>query len=185
MASLGRIDHVEAGLRDLPEKLRAQAPRVAAYYGVYLRQLNTIEDIAQKVLDALVNWQTSGAQLDWVLDLIGVWLGQPRPEGYDNTAYTFILQARVFSRRSTATRNDVYLLVEWLARGLPFAIFDLPPKIIIVQFTDLVLTPQDKAIYAQIITAAIDAVDALEVIYTTSSTAGYDIGLYDQELYAP
>lgn len=183
MTNPGQVDHVKEGLRDLPEKLRAE--RVLAYYAVYLRQMNGIEDLAQTVLDAFVNWQTTGSQFDWVLDLIGVLLGQPRPEGYDNTAYTFILQARVFARRSTATSDDVRRVVEWLARGQPFAIFTLPPKIIIVQFTDLVLTPQDQAIYAQIITAAIDAVDLLEVIYTTSATSGYDFGAYDEELYAP
>lgn len=182
MSRPGQIDHVERGLADIPEKLRGE--RVLRYLSVYLEQFNVIEELAQSVLDAFVQWQVSGSQLDFVLETVGAWLDQPRPDGFDNEQYTFILRARVLIRRSEATREDALRVATFLARGNPVELFSLAPKIIVVVFTDLVLTPSEQAVYAELLTDAIDAVDLLEVQYTTSATAGYDIGEYDEDLYA-
>jgi hypothetical protein len=138
MTNPGQIDHVAFGLADVPEKLRG--PRIDAYLSVYLQQFNAVEDLAQRVLDAFLQWRTPGAQLDFVLETIGVLLGQPRPEGYTNEQYAFLLQARVLGRRSTATRDDVLRVAQFLARGNPVEVFGVAPKILIVQFTDLVLS---------------------------------------------
>lgn len=182
MPNPGQIDHVEFGLADVPEKLRG--PRIDAYLSVYLEQFNVVEDLAQRVLDAFLQWQTTGAQLDFVLDTIGVLLGQLRPDGYTNEQYAFVLGARVLIRRSTATRDDVLRVARYLAQGNPVAVFSVVPKILIVQFVDLVLSAQDQALYGELLTDAIDAVDGLEILYTTSATAGYDVGEYDTDLYA-
>ena len=175
-------DHVARGLAEVPEKLRG--PRIQAYLAVYLRQFAAVEDIAWAVLDALVNWQVTGNQLDFVLDTIGALLDQPRPDGFTNDQYTFILRARVLVRRSTATRGDVQRVVRWLARGQPYIVLFTVPKIVIVEFFDLLLSPQEQQLYAELLTATIDAVDLLSLAIVTSATAGYDIGLYDQDVYA-
>lgn len=179
----GQVDHVAVGLAAVPEKLRGA--RIQAYLAVYLRQFDTIEQLAQTVLDAICNWQTQGAQFDWVLELIGALLMQPRPDGFTDAQYTFVLQARVLVRRSTATRTDVLRVAEFLARGNPVTIFATAPKIIHVTFVDLVLTAQEQAIYEQLLLGAIDAVDKLVINYVTSAVSFYDVGIYDVELYAP
>lgn len=181
MARPGQIDQVIAGLADIPEKLRG--PRVLRYLAVYLTQLNLIEELAQVVLDAFVQWQTTGAQLDFVLDTIGALLDQPRPDNFDNTAYTFILQARTLVRQSSATRDDVIRVATFLAQGNPVSVVSVAPKVLIVEFVDLVLTPQEQDLYEQLLLGAIDAVDGLDVIYATAATAVYDVGNYDEDLY--
>ena len=183
MSNPGQINHVEVGLAAIPEKLRGD--RIQAYLSVYLRQFDTIEQLAQTVLDAICNWQTAGAQFDWVLDLIGALLMQPRPDGFTDAQYTFILQARVIVRRSAATRTDVLRVAEFLARGNPVTIFATAPKILHVTFVDLVLTPQEQGIYEQLLLGAIDAVDKLVINYVTSAAALYDVAIYDVELYGP
>jgi hypothetical protein len=177
-----QLDHVARGLAETPEKLRG--PRIQAYLAVYLAQFNSIEDAVWTVLDAFTNWQTSGAQLDFVLEIIGALLDQPRPDGFDNESYTFILRARVLVRRSTAIRTDVERVVRWLAQGQPYAVLYVVPKVVIIEFIDLVLTPQEQGLYEQLLLDAVDAVDQISVNIATSATASYDIGLYDQDLYA-
>lgn len=181
----GQVDHVAEGVADLPEKLRVDAPRVVAYLSVYLRQINVIEELAQQVLDAFIEWRTTGHQRDWVLQAIGSWLDQPRPEGFSHADYAFILQARVLVRQSTATRDDVIRVAQFLARGNAVQVFFLVPKIVVVVFQDLLLNEQWQGLYTSLLTDAIDAVDSLTIEYTTSETSGYDIGEYDEELYGP
>lgn len=183
MANPGQVDHTSVGLAAVPEKLRGD--RIQTYLSVYLRQFDTIEQLAQTVLDAICNWQTAGAQFNWVLELIGALLMQPRPDGFTDAQYTFILQARVLVRRSTATRTDVLRVAEFLARGNPVTIFATAPKIVHVTFVNLVLTAQEQAIYEQLLRGAIDAVDKLVINYVTTATAFYDVAIYDVELYAP
>jgi hypothetical protein len=179
----GQVNHTEVGLAAVPEKLRGA--RIQTYLSVYLQQFDSIEQLAQTVLDAIVNWQTAGAQFDWVLELIGALLMQPRPDGFTDAQYTFILQARVLVRRSTATRTDVLRVVQFLARGNPASVFVTSPKIIHVTFVNLVLTAQEQTTYEQLLLGAIDAVDKLVINYVTSATAFYDVAIYDVELYGP
>lgn len=182
MHTAAHFDHVARGLAEVPEKLRG--PRIQAYLAVYLAQFAEVEDLAWQVLEALTTWQVTGAQLDFVLDLIGALLDQPRPDGFTNAQYTFILQARVLARRSTATRGDVERVVRWLARGQPYIVIFTVPKIVIVEFVDLLLSEQERDLYGQIITDAVDAVDLVDISMVTAATANYDIGLYDQDVYA-
>lgn len=183
MANPGQIDHVAVGLAQIPEKLRGE--RIQRYLAVYLAQCNDVEDVTQQVVNAFLAWETLGAQPDFVLETIGALLNQPRPDGFDDDEYTFLLRARVLVRRSRATRDDVLRVATFLANGRPVAVFGVVPKILIVQFTDLVLTPQWQGLYEQILLDSIDAVDQLEINYITSATSGYDIGLYDEDLYGP
>lgn len=182
MARPGQIDHVAEGIARLPEKLRA--PRVVQYLSVYLAQFNNLEEPVQQIIEAFLTWQVQGKQFDFVLDTIGALFDQPRPDGFDNEAYAFILQARVLVRRSEATLDDVLAVANYLAQGKTVKVFRTIPKQIIVVFVDLLLTPQEQDLYAQLLTDAIDAVDGLDVQYVTSATAFYDVGLYDTDLYA-
>lgn len=182
MARPGQIDHTAVGLGQIPEKLRGE--RIQRYLAVYLAQFDDIEDAVQTLIEAFLTWETFGAQLDFVLDTIGSLFDQPRPDGFDNARYSFILRARVLVRKSEATRDDVLRVAQFLARDGSAKVFGIVPKIMIVQFIDVVLTPQEREIYTQILTDAIDAVDGLELIFSTSATAGYDVGLYDTDLYA-
>jgi hypothetical protein len=183
MARPGQIDHVEVGLNQVPEKLRGE--RIQRYLGVYLKQFNDLEEAVQQLIEAFLAWETFGAQKDFVLNTIGSLLDQPRPEGFDNNAYSFILQARVLSRKSSATPPDVYRVANFLANGKEVRIFRAIPKILIVVFVDLQVTAQEKALYSRILLDSIDAVDQLEVQFVPSGTAFYDFGEYDAELYAP
>lgn len=179
----GDIDHVAAGIAALPEKLRRA--RIARYLSVYLRQFDSLESVVEAVINAFINWQVPGEQLDFVLDAIGSLVGQPRPDGYDNERYAFILQARVLVRQSEATLPDVYRVANFLAQGKTVRVFGFPPKVIIVVFVDLVLDAEQQALYRQLLLDTIGAVDRLVVQHVTSATAFYDFGEYDEELYAP
>lgn len=183
MARPGQIDHVAAGIADLPEKLRAE--RVVRYLSVYLKQFNDIEEAVQTLIEAFLTWETFGAQRDFVLETIGALLDQPRPDGFDNQQYSFILQARVRVRKSCATQADVVRVAQFLAKGHDVFVFRVVPKIVIVVFVDLLLTSQEQQLYKQLLLDTVDAVDQLNVDYVTSATAFYDVGEYDVELYAP
>lgn len=182
MARPGQIDHVAVGLAQVPEKLRGE--RIQRYLAVYLAQFNDTEEAVQTLIEAFLTWETFGEQLSFVLEIIGSLFNQPRPDGFSNAEYAFILRARVRVRMSQGTRDDVLRVATFLARGHTVTVFGVVPKIMIVQFVDLVLTPQEQALYEQLLTDTIDAVDRLAVIYATSATAFYDIGLYDEDLYA-
>lgn len=182
MANPGQIDHVAVGISELPEKLRAD--RVVRYLSVYLAQFNDIEAAIQQLIEAFLTWQTFGAQLDFVLETIGSVFDQPRPEGFTNDQYAFILGARALSRLSQGVVDNVYRVANYLAQGQPVRIFRLVPKIIVIVFTDVHTTPQQQALYYQILLDSVDAVDRLEVAYVMTGTAFYDFGEYDVELYA-
>jgi hypothetical protein len=179
----GQIDHTERGLADLPERLKR--PRISKYLSVYLRQFNSVEELAWSVIDAFLQWESTGSQYDFVLDTIGTWLNQPRPEGFSNPQYAFILKARTLVRQSKAVRDDVIRVAEFLAQGNPVYVFGIVPKTMIIVFVNLVLTPQETALYQKMLLDTIDAVDGLEVSYVTTAVALYDIGLYDEDLYGP
>lgn len=183
MARPGQIDHVTEGIADLPEKLRAD--RVVRYLTVYLQQCNDVEEALQQLIEAFLAWETFGAQRDFVLDTIGALLNQPRPDGFDNAQYAFVLQARVRVRKSCATQADVTTVAQFLANGGDVFVFRIVPKTVIVVFVDLLLSPQMQVIYKQLLLDAVDAVDQLVVDYVTSAVAFYDVGEYDVELYAP
>jgi hypothetical protein len=183
MARPGQIDHVTAGLEDLPEKLRAA--RVSQYLTVYLQQFNFLEEAVQQVIEAFLTWETLGRQFDFVLDALGALLDQPRPEGFDNQDYTFVLQARVKARKSSATQADVYAVANFLSQGSTVYAFRVVPKVVIVVFVGLTLDSQWQDIYEQILLDSVDAVDQLVIDYVPIETAFYDVGEYDSELYAP
>lgn len=182
MARPGQIDHVAVGLAQVPEKLRGE--RIQRYLAVYLQQYNQIEEAIQQLIEAFLTWETIGNQRTFVLDTIGALFDQPRPDGFTDAQYTFILRARALSRKSEATQSDVYRVASFLANGKPVRVFRVVPKIVVVVFTDLQITAQEREIYDAILLDSIDAVDQLDVQYTTSATAGYDVGLYDEDLYA-
>lgn len=183
MARPGEQDHVAIGNAQIPEKLRGE--RIMRYLDVYLQQFNDVEEAVQQIIEAFLTWETFGAQRDFVLDTIGSLFDQPRPDGFDNNQYAFILRARVRSRKSQGTMADVYVVANFLAQGKTVRIFGLVPKVLVVVFVDLILTPQEAAIYEQILLASIDAVDQLELQTVPTGTAFYDFGEYDEELYAP
>lgn len=155
------------------------------YLDVYLQQFNDVEEAVQTVIEAFLTWETFGAQRDFVLDNIGSLFDQPRPDGFTNEQYAFVIRARVRSRLSEGTSADVYRVANFLANGKTVRVFRLVPKILVVVFVDLLITPQEQAIYEQILLDSIDAVDQLEVNFIPSGTAFYDVGEYDAELYAP
>jgi hypothetical protein len=182
MARPGQLDHVTEGIADLPEKLRAD--RVVRYLSIYLQQCNDIEEALQQVIEAFLNWETPGAQRDFVLETIGALLGQPRPDGFDNAQWAFILQARARVRRSQATQADVLRVAQFLANGGDVFVFRVVPKTVVVIFVDLLLTAQEQKIYRALLLDTVDAVDNLVVDYVTSAVSFYDVGEYDVELYS-
>ena len=190
MANPGQIDHVTARLADIPEKLRGE--RIQRYLGVYLSEINDLESVAQAVINAFFLWETTGKRFDFILEIIGALLDQERPDGFSNDQYSFILQARVRVREqlgpsqgaSSATQKDVQRVAKFLSQGCPVQVFRLVPKIIIVVFCDLVLTPQEQSLYFDLLLDTVDAVDKLSVQYVTNATAFYDFDPYDEGLYA-
>jgi len=178
----GQIDHVAEGIAAQPEKLRKN--RISRYLAVYLAQFDSLEGATLALINAFLNWQTLGNQRNFVLDTIGSWLAQPRPDNYSNEQYVFVLQARVLVRQSSGVENDVYRVALFLALGNQVRVFRLTPKIIHVVFVNLVLSPDDKALYYQLLLDTVDAVDSLEVFYVTNASALYDFSDYDEGLYA-
>ena len=185
MANPGQIDHVAVGVAQLPEKLRVRAPGVVQYLSIYLAQYNDTEELLQRIVDAFLTWETLGAEYSFVLDTIGALFDQPRPDGFTNAQYAFVLGARARARRSTATLADVYRVANFLARGKPVRVFGLVPKNIVIVFVDLQATAAERVIYEQILLDTVDAVDRVDVQYVPTGTSFYDIGEYDAELYAP
>lgn len=181
MANPGQLDHVQQGLADVPEKLRG--PRIQQYLAVYLARLNAIEDVVQLLIDAFFSWENAGSQYNFVLDIIGSLFSQPRPDGFTNQQYVFILQARAIARKSSATLPDVTEVAQFLAKGNTVNVFGLAPNIVLVEFFDLVLTPQEAALYEQILLDSVDAVDQLVLTFNTSATGQYDVDAYDEGLY--
>ena len=181
--AVGQIDHVAQGLGFVPEKLRGE--RIQRYLAVYLQQYNDTEQAVQDLIDAFLNWETIGNAYDFVLETIGALLGQPRPDGFTDEQYAFVLQARARSRRSEATRADVERVAKFLARGGTVKVFPLVPRNMLVVFVDLQATDAEKAVYEQILLDTIGDVDGLSVQYVSTGTAFYDFGEYDSELYAP
>jgi hypothetical protein len=138
----------------------------------------------QQLIDAFLVWETIGAQRDFVLDVIGALLDQPRPDGYDNNQYGFLLQARVRVRKSSATQSDVTTVAQFLARGHDVFVLRVVPKVVFVLFVDLNLSALDQKLYRALLLDTIDAVDELVVDYVSTSTSFYDVGEYDVEIYA-
>lgn len=175
----GEIDHVQEGLSRIPEKLRAD--RIDRYLSIYLQQFDSLEDAVLFLVQAFLNWRTFGNQRDFVLEIIGSWLDQPRPSGFDNDQYAFILQARVLVRRSSATLADVYRVANYLAQDRDVRVFGFVPRTIHVVFFDLVIDAELQALYQQLLLDTVGDVDGLSVFYTTSAAAQYDIDAYDGE----
>lgn len=183
MSRPGQIDHVAVGLAEVPEKLRAD--RVSRYLAVYLQRYNFIEEVAQQVVEGFLAWNAKGNEKDIVLETIGALFDTPRPTGFSNTQYAFILGARAIARQSNATQADVYRLALYLSEGREVKVFRIVPKIVQVVFVDLQATPTEQAVYARLLLDAVDAVDRLDVQFVSTGTAFYDVGAYDSELYAP
>jgi len=181
MANPGQLDHVQQGLADTPEELRK--PRIQQYLALYLARVNSIEQLVQDVLDAFFSWEGSGADIDFVLEIIGALFSQPRPDGFTNQEYAFILQARAIARKSSATLGDLTTLARFLAGGKPVRVFGLQPKVVLVQFVDLQISPQRAQLYEQLLLDAVGATDQLLLSFVTSASAQYDVDSYDDGLY--
>lgn len=174
-------DYVTIGVGRLPEKGRG--PNTVKYLSIYLREIMSEETTALRVLDGLREWNVpSPSTLSFVLDIIGKLIGQPRPSGFGNDDYRFILQARVLARASDATLSAVTKLVDFLARGAPYGIDASVPEHWTIYFT-LDLDVQWRALYARLLLDGIAATDSLDLSLAPPGGGVYDVGLYDVEIY--
>ena len=183
MVSVGQINHIIQGLAALPELYRRESTE--EYLSVYLAAFEAQEQAQQELITAILDWSRSSPTHSFVYDLVGGWLGQPRPDGFDNEAYRFILLARARVRKSSNTLNDVLIVADYLARGQPFIVTPVVPRAYVIAFVDLGLTDQEQALYRSLLLDTIGTVDKLELQFAVSGTALYDslTTVYDSGLY--
>ena len=184
MAAPGEIDHVLQGIEALPEKGRGDV--LVRYLSVYLAAYNDQEEVQQTLIQGLLQWSTDAPTFSFIYDLYGSILDAPRPDGFSDVDYRFILLARTRVRRSAATLNNVLRVCEFLARGFEFIVQPIVPKAWAIVFFDLGLTDQEKGLYERILFDTIGACDALDLTFGSSGTAIYDdaTAVYDVGLYA-
>lgn len=184
MSAPGQIDHLLQGIDALPEKGRPAT--LVAYLTVYLNEFNAQEQVQQDLIQALLYWSRGTPTYSFIYEIIGSILDQPRPDGFDDDQYRFILLARVKVRRSSATLNDVLDVVNYLARGFTFIAEPVVPKAWVIAFFDLGLTTQEKGLYENLLLDTIGQLDKLSLQFVNSGTALYDslTSTYDTGTYA-
>lgn len=175
-------DYVEIGINRLPEKGRG--PLTVRYLSIYLREIVAEEIAALQVLDAIQEWNAPTAEggPSFVYDVLGKLIGHPRPSGFGDADYRFILQARVLARSSDATFASVYKVVRHLARGQPFDVVPSVPEHWTIYFT-LALDEQWQSLYRRLLLDSIAATDSLTLEFAPPGGALYDFGEYDDEVY--
>jgi len=180
-------DYVEVGTDRLPDGSRK--PNTLAYLSVYLQECMDTEVAVLQVLDAFAGWNQIAPQFSFVLDTIGVFLGQPRPSGFSNEDYRNVLIARSIARVSRSQREDVVKLVAFLATlngGLGnYVVTGGPPEHWYITLFDVALTPQWEAVYVAFIFATIGVTDSFVLTQATAASALYDVAVYDVDLYNP
>ena len=178
-------DYVSRGLARWPEATRG--PNVTSYLSVYLQELVDNEDTVWEVLDGLREWnvQDVSTQASFVLDTVGRLLGQPRPSGFSDVDYKFILRVRSIVRMSDATKPAVFRVCNALSQGQPFMLLEQVPEHWTVSFS-LVLDAQWQELYRRLLYDAIGATDSLDLYFAVPGTALYDdpeVG-YDEGAYS-
>lgn len=183
MARPGQIDHIVQGISALPEKGRGET--LVRYITVYLNAFNEEEESQQQLAEAFLLWSRGTPTFSFVYDTIGTYLDQPRPDGFSDEQYRFILLARTRSRRSSNTLGNVLAVAEFLARGFPFIVQPVVPRAYAIFFFGLELTSQDRQLYRNILLDTIGSVDQLELGFVPLGTAlydsltqTYDVGVY-------
>ena len=178
-------DYVELGTDRLPDGTRK--PNTLAYLSVYLQTCTDTETAALEVLDAFAGWNVGAPPFTFVLDRIGVFLGQPRPSGFSDLDYRNVLIARSIARVSRSTYADLVKLVEFLVTlngGVGgYFVSGGPPEHWQITLFDVSLTDQWEAVYIDLIFAAIGVTDSFTLTTINSATAVYDVALYDVDLY--
>jgi hypothetical protein len=180
-------DYVEIGTGRLPDGSRK--PNTLAYLSVYLQECTNTETAVLEVLDAFAGWNVIAPPFSFVLDAIGLFLGQPRPSGFSNEDYRNVLIARSIARVSQSQRDDIVKLAAFLATlngGLGiYAVTGGPPEHWNITLFDVSLTTQWRAVYTTLITDAIGVTDGFTLTTATAASALYDSAQYDVSLYSP
>lgn len=180
-------DYVERGTDRMPEGMRK--PNALAYISVYLRELTSTETGYLGVLDAFLDWNTTAPRYAFVLEALGKLLGQPRPDGFNDTDYRNVLVARSIARASDSSLASITKLVAHLATlngGVgAYSITAGPPEHWHIIIYDVSLTQQWSDLYARLIFDAIGVTDSFDLTLGNASTAVYDDedSLYDISLY--
>lgn len=172
------------GIAALPEKGRKDV--LVRYLSVYLNALNDQEQAQQDLVNQWLGWHQGTPVSSFVYEIIGSLLDQPRPDGFDDEAYRFILLARTRVRRSSHTLNDVLRVVDYLARGFSYLVQPVVPQAYVIAFFDLGLTDQEQGLYESMLLDTIGQVDQLDLNFVSTGTALYDslVTVYDVGLYA-
>jgi hypothetical protein len=178
-------DYVELGTDRLPDGTRK--PNTLAYLSVYLQACTDTETTALQLLDAFAGWNVIAPQFTFVLDLIGGFLGQPRPSGFSNLDYRNVLIARSIARVSRSEYEDLVKLVAYLSTlngGIgSYTVTGGPPEHWYITLFDVALTDQWETVYVDLIFAAIGVTDSFTLTLANTATAVYDVALYDVDLY--
>lgn len=175
-------DYVTEGVNRLPDKGRK--PNLVKYLTVYLQALIDEEEPVIELLNELSQWYRGTPKPDFILDLVGQFIGQPRPSGVTDAEYVFLLRARSVARVSMADQPSVERLVRLLSKGTDYRVIGYAPEHWYITFFDLDLTAQWQAIYADVILDAIGATDSLSLTFADGGTCLYDEGVYDSCGYA-
>jgi hypothetical protein len=178
-------DFVTHGIARLPEAGRK--PNIVKYLSTYLRELTDQEQVIWEILDTFRDWYRviPNDTHDFIFDTIGGLIGQPRPDGFDNEDYRFILIARTIARQSDATKASVLKMVDHLSQGQGYGVLASIPEHWTIYFQLTNLDAQWMKLYERLLYDTIASTDSMDLNLVTPGTLLYDdefIG-YDEGNY--
>ncbi len=148
MSLTQRTDHVTLGQGRLLEVL--QRPNMKALLGVYLTQIQELENVLFGVFVDFVIDDATGEQLD----LIGRIVGQSRNGRVDDVYRTW-LKARILVNRSSGTLPELIAIVRLLVgtEASGFHVLPVYPKAIVVTIDGLLTVTEPAQLHAILLDA--------------------------------
>lgn len=140
------------------------SPRLKALLGIYLKQIQEIEDALWLELQQRDINQAAGIYLDQIGNLIG----QPR-SGLLDLAYRDLLRARIAANRSKGTSADIIDVIQALFGNVGMLSEDYPAKVI--YDTDALVSTYDLDTVFQVLRASVSSGIQFMLIYQLSPTA--------------
>lgn len=140
------------------------SPRLKALLGIYLKQIQEVEDALWLELKQRDIDQAAGIYLDQIGDLIG----QPR-SGLLDLPYRDLLRARIASNRSKGTSADIIDVIQALFGNAGVLSEDYPAKVI--YDTDALVSIYELDTVFQVLRASVSSGIQFMLIYQLSPTA--------------
>jgi hypothetical protein len=119
--------HVAEGLALLTSRLRGK-PAIEAFLSSVLEQVQEVEDALWSLYGLAIDDSS-----DVALDQIGAVLGQPRPDGMDDTTYRLVLGGVVVALTSSGTGDDLLRATHALLGSWDFSLTEAFPAAVLIE----------------------------------------------------